>query len=100
MEDTSFITNMTENKKSTWVAFMYVAKNFLGNMKAENYQEIVAEMLQAFRKLGCRRVVEIHFLHSHVTYFPENFGRLSEEHGERFHPNMKVMEQRYQGPSS
>ena len=29
--------------------------------------------------------------------FPENLGELSEEQGERFHQDIKVMEERYQG---
>ena len=34
---------------------------------------------------------------SHVEYFPENLGNYSQEQGERFHQDIKVMEQRYQG---
>ena len=29
--------------------------------------------------------------------FPENLGKVSDEQGERFHQDMKVMETRYQG---
>ena len=38
-----------------------------------------------------------HILHSHLDFFPENLGDESDEHGERFHQQMKVMETRYQG---
>ena len=41
--------------------------------------------------------VEVHFLLSHLDYFPENLGALSEEQGERFYQDIKVMEKRYQG---
>lgn len=41
--------------------------------------------------------VKLHFLNSHVDYFPENLGVVSEEQGERFHQNIKEMERRYQG---
>ncbi|GFW16200.1 protocadherin-like wing polarity protein stan [Trichonephila clavipes] len=41
--------------------------------------------------------VEVHFLHSHLDYFPENLGAVSEEQGERFHQDIKEMERRYQG---
>ena len=34
---------------------------------------------------------------SHVEYFPENLGDYSGEQGERFHQEIKVMEQIYQG---
>ncbi|GFX11089.1 uncharacterized protein TNCV_4503041 [Trichonephila clavipes] len=41
--------------------------------------------------------VEVHFLHSHLDYFPENLGAVSEKQGERFHQDIKEMERRYQG---
>ena len=41
--------------------------------------------------------VKIHFLHSHLEYFPENLGALSEEQGERFHQAIEIMEKKYQG---
>ena len=34
---------------------------------------------------------------SHVEYFPKNLEDYSEEQGERFHQDIKVVEQRYQG---
>lgn len=41
--------------------------------------------------------LKIHFLHSHLDFFPDNLGDESDEHGERFHQQMKQMEFRYQG---
>ena len=41
--------------------------------------------------------VKVHFLYSHLDYFPENLGAFSEEQGERFHQDIKVMKKRYQG---
>ena len=49
-------------------------------------------MLDAFKKLG----LKIHFLKSHLDYFPENFESLSEEQGESFHQDVKEIERRYQ----
>ena len=36
-------------------------------------------------------------LHSHLHFFPENMGDVSEEHGERFHQDILKIESRYQG---
>ncbi|GBL75009.1 hypothetical protein AVEN_219880-1 [Araneus ventricosus] len=36
-------------------------------------------------------------LHSHIDCFPENLGAYSEEQGERFHPDVRDIERRYQG---
>jgi len=41
--------------------------------------------------------VKLHFLHSHLNFFPDNLGDISEEQGERFHQDIKDIEGRYQG---
>jgi hypothetical protein len=41
--------------------------------------------------------LKVHFLDSHLDFFPENFGVVSDEQGERFHQNISNMEKRYQG---
>ena len=40
--------------------------------------------------------LKVHSVDSHVEYFPANLGDYSEGQGERFHEDIKVMEQRYQ----
>mgnify|MGYP003623502640 CR=1 FL=1 len=41
--------------------------------------------------------LKVHFLHSHLDFFPENLGDVSDEHGEHFHQEISAMEKRYQG---
>ncbi|KZC11460.1 hypothetical protein WN55_02634, partial [Dufourea novaeangliae] len=41
--------------------------------------------------------LKINFLHSHLDFLPPNLGVVSNEHGERFHQQMKSIERRYQG---
>ncbi|GBM27585.1 hypothetical protein AVEN_35251-1 [Araneus ventricosus] len=41
--------------------------------------------------------LKIHFLDSHLNFFPDNCGQVSDEHGESFHQDMANMEKRYQG---
>ncbi|UYV84654.1 hypothetical protein LAZ67_X002984 [Cordylochernes scorpioides] len=74
-----------------------VCKNFLENVKAENYSDLVNELLLFYKALGCNMSLKIHFLHSHLDFFPDNLGTVSEEHGERFHQDISSMEKRYQG---
>ena len=50
-----------------------------------------------FPALGARMSTKMHFLNSHLDYFPENCGDYSEEQDERFHQDMRMMEERYQG---
>ena len=72
-------------------------RQFLGNHKSGDYDVHVRDMISCFRELGCRMSVKMHFLDSHLDYFPENLGAYSEEQGERFHQDICVMECRYQG---
>ena len=41
--------------------------------------------------------LKIHFLDSHLDFFTENLGEISDEHGERFHQVIMDKEKRYQG---
>lgn len=97
IKDEHFIGTMTELQKNAWLAFKNVVKNFLGNTRAENYTEIVQQLLESFKMLGCNMSIKVHFLHSHLADFPQHLGAVSDEHGERFHQDLKIMEARYQG---
>jgi hypothetical protein len=44
--------------------------------------------------------LKVHFLGSHLDFFPESLGAVSDEHGERFHQDIYNMEKRYQGKRS
>jgi hypothetical protein len=54
-------------------------------------------MLGKFIELGCNMSLKVHFLDSHLDYFPTNFGAVSEEQGERFHQDIKEMEKKVSG---
>ena len=92
VKDQTFISTMKKEELNAWKAFCDVVKNFLGNIKSPNFNELVESLLQAFYNLRCNMSVKVHFLHSHLSYFPENLGAFSEEQGERFHQDIKVME--------
>ena len=54
-------------------------------------------MLAAYKAQGCNISLKVHFLQSHIEYFPENLRAYSEEQGERFHQDVHDFERRYQG---
>ncbi|KYN17742.1 hypothetical protein ALC57_09970, partial [Trachymyrmex cornetzi] len=60
----------------------------------------VHEFLSAYEKMDCNMSIKIHFLHSHLDFFPENLGQMSDEQGERFHQEIRTIEERFQGKSS
>ena len=97
MMDNSFTGTMTEIEEDAWNAFKEAVKKFLGNIKDPLYKEIVRNMLDKFKLLGCNMSLKLHFLASHLDYFPPNLGAVSEEQGERFHQDLKDIERRYQG---
>jgi len=41
--------------------------------------------------------LKIHFLESHLDFFPENLGEVSDEHGERFNQDIMAIVKQYQG---
>jgi hypothetical protein len=88
---------MTEVEREAWIAFRSVVTRFLGNNKDPDYVTVVSNMLENFKVLGCLMSLNIHFLNSHLDFFPENLSAVGEEQGERFHQDIKEMERRYQG---
>ena len=97
MKDSDFTSHMNRDELNAWVSFKDVVKNFLGNHKAHNYKQLVCKMLIAYGKLGVNMSIKVHFLFSHLERFPDNLGGYSEKQGERFHQDIKTMEERYQG---
>jgi hypothetical protein len=55
--------------------------------------EIVSDLLTGYK---ANMSLKVHFLDSHLDFFPENLGAVSDEHGERFHQDISNMEKRYQ----
>ena len=68
-----------------WEAFKSVCSGFLGNTRVPDYQACIEKLLKSYEDMRCRMSLKIHFLHSHLNFFPPNLGAVSDEHGERFH---------------
>jgi len=96
-----FRDNMFNNlrhgdEKKAWNMFRLVSTNFLGNIRAKNYKELIQDM-SLYHRLGCNMSLKIHMLHSHLDFFCDSCGVVSYEHGKRFHQEIAMMERRYQG---
>ena len=96
-KDDNFVCSMSTLESNAWNSFVAVVKNFLGNHKAHNHKELVDKMLTSYREIRAKMSIKVHFLHSHLDKFPENCGDVSDEQVERFHQDIKLMEERYQG---
>ncbi|UYV73369.1 hypothetical protein LAZ67_10002875 [Cordylochernes scorpioides] len=83
-QDGNFQNSLNEVEAEAWNSFRNVCKNFLGSVKVENYRDIVNDLLLSYKALGCNMSLKIHFLHSHLDFFPDNLGAVSDEHGEAY----------------
>lgn len=97
MNTKTFDEKLNEQELNAWICIKNVIHNFLGNKKADNYEILVADMMRAFKELKVDMSLKIHMLFSHLEFFPENLGEVSDEHGEKFHQEMSDMEKRFKG---
>ena len=97
LKDTDFEELLNLKKLRAWEAFESVCSGFLGNTRVPDYQACIEKLLTSHEDTGCRMSLKIHFLHSHLKFFPPNLGTVSDEHGERFHQDITKMESNYQG---
>ena len=97
IRDTEFVKSMNAVESANWNSFVEVVQKILGNHKASNYKQLVMRMLKCFEEHGANMSIKLHCLFSHLDRFPQNLGDFSDEQGERFHKDIKVMEERYQG---
>jgi len=81
ISDPVFPTKLSRLELKAWQSFVKVVNNFLGNYRADNNTHLVENMLKAYEKMGCQMSLKMHFLHSHLDFFPENLGEVSDEHG-------------------
>ena len=82
LKDTNFEELLNLKELKAWEAFKSVCRGFLGNTRVPDYQACIEKYLKSYEDMGCRMSLKIHFLHSHLNFFPPNLGAVSDEHGE------------------
>ena len=97
MKDLMFDDALSAAELSAWWSLKSVITSFLEINRSAEYEKEVDELLKNFKKLRARMSVKMHFIQSRLDYFPQNCVDLSEEQGERFHQDIHVMEECYQG---
>ena len=70
IKDVYFNKLLQGDEKAVWDSLKFVVKGFWGNRKAQNYEELVNNLLQDYPILGCNMSLKIHFLNSHLDFFP------------------------------
>lgn len=95
--DDNFEPTMNGLELDAWRSFKNVCTGFLGKHRDANFTCLVDQLLHSYQALGCNMSLKMHFLNSHLSFFPLNLADVSDEHGERFHKDISSMEKRYKG---
>ena len=61
MQDKQFDEDLNETARNAWLSFKRICKDFLGNQKAANYQDVVQELLTSYKPMGCNMSIKIQF---------------------------------------
>ena len=77
MQDKHFDEDLNETERTAWVSFERIFKDFLGNHKAANFRDVVQDLLTStwYKSMGCIMSMKIHFLESHLEFFPRKSRR-------------------------
>ena len=97
LKDTDFEELLNLKELRAWETFKLVCSDFLGNIRVPDYQACIETLLKSYEDMGCRMSLKIHFLHSHLNFFPPNLGAVSDEDRKKFHLDITKMESNYQG---
>ena len=71
---TEFSDKLSKTERTAWNCFKAVVQGFLGNYRAENYQQLVQDLIKAFNAMGCRMSLKLHMLDAHLEKFKDNVG--------------------------
>jgi hypothetical protein len=63
MKDEYFDRLLQGDEKAVWDSFKFVVKGFFFFIRAQNYEELVNNLLQSYQKLSCNMSLKTHFLH-------------------------------------
>lgn len=92
--DETFNTHLKKKEKFAFESVKKVCDKFLGKYRSEDYVQVINDLIRHYHDMGCNMSLKVHVLHSHLDFFAENLGDVSDEHGERFHQDISVMEKR------
>ena len=62
LKNPNFEKTMTTLKQCAWKAFEWLCANFLGNTNSPLFQKEVENLRKAYKEMGCRISLKVHFL--------------------------------------
>jgi len=75
MQDKQFDEDLNETERNGWLSFKRICKDFLGNQKAANDQDVVQDLLTSYKNAVWSMSLKIHFLESQFEFFPRKSRR-------------------------
>jgi len=88
---------LSEMEKAASKPLKNVTTSVLGNHRADEYCDMLADLVQSCKAMGYNMSLNVHFSDSHLDFFPEKLGTVSNWQRERFHKEVSTMEKQYQG---
>lgn len=88
---------LTKEERSAYTDLKLVCEGFLGNHRADNYEQLIKNMMVGYKKLEINVTLKMHSLLCHLERFPSNLGNFSDEQGERAHQDLMDIEKRFKG---
>jgi hypothetical protein len=83
MQNVKCEDQLSEVEKAEWKKLKKCHYQFfLGTHKPDNYTDIVADLIQFYKAMGCNMPLNVLSLHCRLDFFLENLGTMSDEHGE------------------
>ena len=73
IKDPFFEETLNTLGKAAWNAFKSVTQNFLGNHRSPDYEQTIETLLHTYNAMGCNMSLKLHFLHSHLYFFPKSW---------------------------
>ena len=96
MKQADFPGTMTTTQCEAWFNFIAVAKNVLGKDITADWKEKIDRLISSYQAMGCPTVSsKMHLLYKHKDKCNPYIGIFSDEHGERLHKEMQVIEKRF-----
>ena len=84
---------MTQNE-AAWENLKWVCSNFLGRKKYPDFCDSIQTLPNAYKEMGRRMSLEVHFLSSLLDFFPEKRSEGRDKPGEHFDQDIKSTEPR------
>ena len=73
IKDPFFEETLNTLEKAAWNVFKSVTQNFMGNHRSPDYEQTIETLLHTYNAMGCNMSLKLHFLHSHLYFFPESW---------------------------